>query len=312
MVLLTFFWDQPGQQSLNRSVKEHMSRTILVTGATGNIGGLVVPALISRGAKVRVLARNPEKAGRFRELGAEIAEGDFSHQAALDKAAQGVDAILAITPAGPEAKQQGDKLLGAAKKSGSPYYVRLSAIGAAPDAPTDNGRLHFASDDAVIQSGLPYTLLRPHYFMQNLMMATESIRSQGRFYLGMGSGKLGMIDVRDIADSAVECLLSDNHVGKVYTPTGPESIDFYQVANILSAGLDKTVEYVPIPIEAVGEAIRTAGWGEWGAQVMMDYSRAYSEGWGDFTNDHVEILTGHQARSFQDFFDQIWVSMLTV
>ena len=55
--------------------------------------------------------------------------------------------------------------------------------------------------------------------------------------------------------------------------------------------MDKPVTYVPISIEAVGEAIRNAGWGEWGANVMMDYSKAYAEGWGEFTNDDVEIIT---------------------
>ena len=60
-----------------------------------------------------------------------------------------------------------------------------------------------------------------------------------------------------------------------------------------------------MPIEAVGKAILDAGWGEWGAEVMMDYSRAYSEGWGDFTNDDVEHLTGNKPRSFQNFFDEV-------
>ena len=77
------------------------------------------------------------------------------------------------------------------------------------------------------------------------------------------------------------------------------------MAAIISKGLNKTVEYVPIPIKTVGDVILNAGWGGWASQVMMDYSKAYSEGWGDFTNDHVEAITGKPSRSFHHFFDEV-------
>jgi len=287
-----------------------MSKLILVTGATGNIGGLIVPQLVNQGARVRVVVRDRMKAKSLEDLGVEVFEGDFNDQQALEKAANGIDAVMAITPAGPEAVRQGTSLLTAVLNTGRPYYVRLSAIGAAPDAPTDNGRLHFQSDDAVMKSGLPYTILRPHYFMQNLFMNLPTIKAEGKLYLGMGNGKLGMIDVRDIADSCVSVLLSDQHEGKIYTPTGPESITFGEATEIISKGLEKKVDYISIPIEAVGQAILDAGWGEWGAQVMMDYSRAYSEGWGDFTTPDVESITGKAPRSFQQFYDEVLSTVL--
>ena len=282
-----------------------MEKTILVTGATGNIGSYVIPQLLEGGATVRALVRNVSKASGLAEAGVKLFEGDFSNQEKVNKAASGTDAILAITPAGPEAVAQGKVLLNAAVDSGSPYYVRLSAIGAAVDAPTENGRLHFQSDDALIKSGLPYTILRPHYFMQNLLGSVETIKADGNMYWGMGDGKLGMIDVRDIANCCASLLLGTGHEGKIYTPTGPETISFHDIADIISRGLDKDIKYVPISIEAVGEAIRKAGWGEWGANVMMDYSRAYAEGWGEFTNDDVEIITGNKPGGFQQFFDEV-------
>ena len=282
-----------------------MEKTILVTGATGNIGSYVIPQLLEGGATVRALVRNVSKASGLAEAGVDLFEGDFSNQEKVNQAASGTDAILAITPAGPEAVAQGKVLLNAALDSGSPYYVRLSAIGAAMDAPTENGRLHFQSDDALIKSGLPYTILRPHYFMQNLFGSVETIKADGNMYWGMGDGKLGMIDVRDIANCCASLLLGTGHEGKIYTPTGPDTISFQNIADIISRGLDKNIKYVPISIEAVGEAIRQAGWGDWGANVMMDYSRAYAEGWGEFTNDDVEIITGNKPGSFQQFFDEV-------
>lgn len=283
-----------------------MKKTILVTGATGNIGSLIVPQLIDGGARVKVLVRNKAKAEHYANMGVELIEGDFNNEVALNEAAKGVDALLAITPPGPEAVAQGANLLKAAMNSGSPHYVRISAIGAAADAPTENGKLHHESDTALMESGLTYTILRPHYFMQNFFASVDAIKNDGNIYAGMGDGKMGTIDVRDIADSAAAILLQGGHENKIYTPTGPSSISFYDAASIMSGVLDKTVTYVPVPIEAVGEAILKAGWGEWGAQVMMDYSLAYSKGWGDFANDDVKIITGNDARSFENFVKEVY------
>ena len=155
-----------------------MNKKILVTGATGNIAGFVIPQLLQAGATVHAYVRDTNKASHLAEQGAILFEGDFSNQEALNNAAEGVDSILAITPAGAEAVAQGEVVLNAALNSGSPFYVRLSAIGAAEDAPTANGRLHYATDQAVINSGLTYTLLRPHYFMQNLFANVESIAAE--------------------------------------------------------------------------------------------------------------------------------------
>lgn len=282
-----------------------MTQTVLITGATGNIGSLVIPQLLGKGINVRAYVRDAQKASYLADQGVELHLGDFSNQDALNKAAMGVDTILAITPPNPMAVEQGKVILNAALNAGNPNYVRMSAIGAAEDAPTENGKLHYASDKALMESGLNYTILRPHFFMQNLFASTETIISEGNMYMGMGEGSLGMIDVRDIADCAVSIILNGGHQGKIYTPTGPESIPFNKVAEIISNGLDKTVNYIPVPLEAVRQAIIDAGWGEWGAQVMVDYSKAYSEGWGDFINNDVETITGQKPRSFMQFNNEV-------
>lgn len=287
-----------------------MSKKILVTGATGNIARGVIPALVQGGASVRAYVRAPAKASNLEKMGVELAHGDFSKRDALNRAAEGVDAILAITPAGPDAAVQGEAVLNAALNSGSPYYVRISAIGAAPDAPTENGRLHYQSDELLISSGLPYTILRPHFFMQNLFGSVETINADGNMFWGMGDGKLGLIDVRDIVDCVVSLLLKGGHDNKVFTPTGPESISFHDMARIISSSLGKPVNYIPVSLDTVRDAILGLGWGEWGARIMVDYSRAYSENWGDFVNSDAETIIGHKSRSFQNFMDEVLVHAL--
>jgi len=238
-------------------------------------------------------------------------EGDFDDREKLGSNLEGADSVLAITPPNSNAVEQGTNILQAAKDASVSFYLRMSAIGAAADAPTDNGKLHFQSDQEVINSGITYTILRPHFFMQNMFMTVDSIKGEGNFYLGMGEGKLGMIDVRDIADCCVSILVNGGHDNKVYTPTGADSIPFTKAAEIIGIAIGKEVTYVPVSSDAVRQAILDAGWGEWGAQIMVDYSNAYASGWGDFTNNDVETITGKKSRSFQQFVDEVFSHALT-
>jgi uncharacterized protein YbjT (DUF2867 family) len=282
-----------------------MSKKVLVTGATGNIASLVIPQLIQAGLEVNAYIHDAAKGAQLTDQGVKVFVGEFTDQEKMNEAATGVDAVLAITPPNPDAVAQGEVILRAAQNAGSPYYVRISAIGAAADAPTENGKLHYVSDQDLIDSGLTYTILRPHFFMQNLFGSVDGINSDGNIYLGMGEGSLGMVDVRDIADSAASLLINGGHDNKIYTLTGPESMQFGKAATILSESTGKQINYVSVPLEAVREAILGMGWGDWGAQIMVDYSKAYAEGWGDFTNNDVESITGNKSRSFKQFSDDM-------
>lgn len=282
-----------------------MTKKILVTGATGNIAGIVIPQLVAKGILVNAFVRNKANAEKIKLPGVEIFEGDYSNQDSLNSAAKGTDAVLSITAANSNAVNQASAILKAAELAGTEFILRISAIGAAKDAPTANGRLHFETDTEIMSSGLKYTILRPHFFMQNVFMSVPTIIEQGNIYWAMGDGRLGLVDVRDIADCAVNIIINRGHDGKIYTPTGPESIDFTKIAAIISEKLGKQVNYVNVTFEAVGKAITDMGLDKWFASVMVDYSKAYSQNWGNYTTGDVENITGHKARSFAQFFDEV-------
>ena len=109
------------------------------------------------------------------------------------------------------------------------------------------------------------------------------------------------------ADACVSLIVNGGHENKIYQPNGPASITFSEIAKIISEGIGKPVNYIAIPVEGVGDAIRKAGMGDWFAGLMTDYSRAYSEGWGDLKNNDFETITGKQQRSFQHFFDEVMI-----
>ena len=153
------------------------------------------------GADVRALTRDESKAQGLKDAGIEVVVGDLEKPDTLDAAFRGVDKVLLITPPNPNQVIQTKNGIEAAKRTGSPFIVRLSA-GAVRDMPGALPRIsgqHAETDPMLMASGLPYNIIRPHFYMQNTMMAADSVASEGTVYMAMKSGNLGMIDVRDIA-----------------------------------------------------------------------------------------------------------------
>lgn len=274
------------------------SEKVLVTGATGNVGSLLVPALVQSGVAVRALVRDEAKAEPLRYSGVEVAIGDLDQPETLTEAVKGVDSVFLITWNGPTAEQQAKNVIDEAGKAGRPHIVRLSAFG------PEGSRLikqHQAVDAALVASGLPYTFLKPTFFMQNVMMAAQTVAADGAIYMPFKDGKVGMIDVRDVAGAAHAVLTSAGHSGTGYILTGPESISFHDAAQALSQSLGKEVSYIDVPLEAAKESMVGMGFPEWIVDGYLELFEGFAVNWGDRTTRAVEELTGHPARSFSQF-----------
>ena len=277
-----------------------MSRKIkvLVTGATGNTGSLLVPALLRAGVDVRILVRDEAKAKPLKDLGAEVVLGDLDKPETILPAVKNVDKIYLLTWNGETQLQQAINVIDAAKKSGNPHIVRHSMWG------SENSRIikqGYKIEEILKESGLPWTILKPTFYMQNTMMAAQTISSDGVIYWDMKDGKLGMIDVRDIADAAFAVITGKGHEGKEYILTGPEAISFNDVAKIFSNVLDTEIKYVSVPGEAALQSMVGMGLPEWIAKGYVELSEGFSENFANSTTRNVEILTGHPSRSFEQF-----------
>jgi uncharacterized protein YbjT (DUF2867 family) len=275
---------------------------ILITGATGNVGSAVLDILSSTDANLRALLHDEPKAQSLRDRGVEAILGDFLEPESLAPALEGVGTVLLITPIHPEQVRQAANVIEAARDSDNdPRIVRLSVAQASHEAPTKNSRQHAQIEEELISSGLPYTLLRPTTFMQNTLATARAVASEGRIYQPFKDGKLGMIDARDMGKVAAKVLTEEGHEGKTYTLTGPAAISFYEIAEMLSEVLGKKVDYVPISLEKAKEAMLGMGLSEWKAEVLIEYARAHSQGYSNFTTEDVEQLTGHPATSYREF-----------
>ncbi len=278
-----------------------MSKTILITGATGNISSNIINLLRGSRNRLSALVRNPAKAKELERAGAELRVGDLEKPWTLGAAFEGADIVWLLTPPGPRAPEQSSNALWAARNAGVKHVVRLSAIGAAHDAPTINGRLHGLSDAELIASGVPYTIIKPHFFMQNLLMATESIGTQGAIYLPLAESRMGLIDTRDIAEFAALVLTTTGHEGKSYTLTGPASITMHEVATALGNAIGKQVRYEPVTLEAARQSMVQTGMDEWTVNLLCDYYAAYSTNWGDLVTDDFQRVVGKAPRSIAGF-----------
>ena len=278
-----------------------MSRTVLVTGATGTVSTALLNALQGADVRLKALVRDASRANDIR--GAEVFAGDLDDPGSLLPAFEGVHDLWLLVPNGPRAPENNMNALWAARQAGVERVVRLSVVGAAPDAPNRSGRLHALSDRETERCDMGWTILRPHWFMQNLLNEAGDIAATGTFALNMAASRIGMIDARDIAACAARVLLDgpDRHHGRTYTLTGPRSLTFDEVAGELGRALGRPVRYLPVGDDAKRGTLLGYGVPRWIVDMLEEYARAYSSGWGDFTIGTVTELLGRPPRDVAEF-----------
>jgi uncharacterized protein YbjT (DUF2867 family) len=277
---------------------------ILITGATGRIGGATLKYLSSRGMALRALIRSPEKAASVAAPGVETVIGDFAEPHSLDAALEAVDAALLVSPLDPRQVELQGHFIEAAKRTGHIHIVKVSGLGTALDSPVRSGRWHAEIEQHLEDSGLPFTHLRPPFFMQNILRFAPMIRANGEFVGALQQGKVSMIDVHDIAAVAGTILTTSGHAGKAYVLTGPEALSYQEIAERISAILGRKVTYNDMPLEAMRERLRASGMPEWHVEIQIDFSTALSAGQAATVTDTVAAVTGRQPRTFEQFFQE--------
>ena len=231
-----------------------MSETV-VFGATGAVGSHVLRELVGRGAAVRAFTRDP---GRL-PGGVEPARGDLDDAATVRAALDGADRVLLCTPNDPRQVERETGVIDAAVAAGVTRLVKISAVVARPGSPSAFADAHGRIEEHLRASGLPSVVLRPGFYMSNLLAAAATIRDTGRFFLPGADAKVAMTDPRDVAAVAAAVLTGDGHEGRTYTVTGPAALTCAEVAVELSAALRRPVEYVGVPDEVARAAMRDAG-----------------------------------------------------
>jgi uncharacterized protein YbjT (DUF2867 family) len=275
---------------------------ILITGGTGTIGSYLTQLLAERGVRVRLLVRNPERAAAARKAGFALAQGDLTDPASLNRAMDGADRILLLSSPEDRQRELHANAIRSAKSVGVRHIVRVSAFGADPSGPTLLARSHGECEQELEASGLAYTHVRPHSFMQNFFGYLGTIHAYGIFYGCMKDGKIAMVDARDIASVCAECLTGTGHEGRTYVVTGPEAISMGEAAQALSSACGEPIHYVDLPPEQFERGARDSGMPAWLAHDLAWLcSNVFAAGLGAEITGTVAEVTGKAPLRFADF-----------
>jgi uncharacterized protein YbjT (DUF2867 family) len=255
---------------------------ILVTGATGTIGGHVARLLTDRGVAFRGMSRNDLPNG---------VRADFTDPESLATAVAGVEAVFLVTVPPVPSADHDIALVTAARAAGVRKIVKLSAI-------TTVGGWHVAAEEAIAASGLAWTVLRPPSFASNFLQYRALIEASDPLPNVFGAARQPVVDPRDVAAVAVEALLDSAHDGRRYDVTGPELRTFDDQAAILERVLGRPVKTVDVdlrgqlasfgmPPEAIEQVSAGAGWA--------------AAGGAEYVTEHVSRILGRPASTFEQW-----------
>jgi uncharacterized protein YbjT (DUF2867 family) len=273
---------------------------ILVTGATGNVGGGVLAQLVEARQAVRALARDPAKLGG---RGVEVVRGDLGKPETLDAAFAGADKVFLMCAGGDMTALAGNGVA-AAKRAGVKHLVFLSSTSAKEGNETILGGWHRAAEVLVEESGIAHTLLRPGAFASNVLRWIGSIKAQGAVFLPTGDGKISPIDPDDIAAVAVHVLTTAGHEGKTYDLTGPEALSNAELVAKIGGAVGRPLRFVDVSDATAREGMEKAGMPEPFIAAILQMSAQVRAGRGGTVMDTVERLLGRKARTFDQWLER--------
>jgi uncharacterized protein YbjT (DUF2867 family) len=274
---------------------------ILITGATGNTGREVSRLLKDAGIAFKAMARSQQSQALLEEQGIETLHGDFDDPVSLQSALKGISRAYLVCTPDEKIVERELSFIKAAKAAGVGHIVKLSALMSAPDGPTPNHRAHGQIEDALVASGMVYTIIRPHGFFQTVyFMSKPLMDAQGIISYPAGSGRASHVDLRDVAAVAYLALTADGHENKKYDVTGPQAVSFAEMAEAFSKAMKKAIHYIPGDEGSMIGFLRMAGVAEQSIEHVIGVFRLMREGKIAFVTETLSEL-GIEPRTLEDF-----------
>ncbi|QFY60538.1 SDR family oxidoreductase [Rhizobium grahamii] len=285
-----------------------MSETILITGAAGQLGQRVIHHLLETykvpAASLIAASRDPSKLASLSAKGVVTRAADFDDPATLETAFKGADRLLiistdALAVPGQRLKQH-TAAVEAAAKAGVKHiaYTSMpspdkSLVTFAPD--------HLGTENAVKASGLPYTIVRNAWYMDNYLHGMPHNLQGGSWYTSSGDGKISNISREDCAIAIAAALASGTAESATYTVTGSESLNADEIAAIIADAVGKPLKAVQVSDEQLGQGIRGAGLPGFVADMLVSADANIRAGNFDIVTTDFTKLTGKQPETLKDF-----------
>lgn len=275
---------------------------IVVTGATGHLGTLVVEGLLRKVPASEIVAavRSPEKAADLAARGVQVRKADYSDPSSLVQAFAGADKVLLIS--GSEVGRrvaQHTAVVEAAKAAGVSHLLYTSILGA------DTTKLllaaeHKATEQVIRDSGIPFTFLRNGWYTENYAATVAQALETGSFAGSAGTGALGAAPRADYADAAVAALTTEGHEGKAYELAADEAWSYADFAAELATATGKPVSYQDVPADQHLRILVGAGVPEGFAGILVDADRGIAEGELADDSHDLRTLAGHPTTPLRE------------
>lgn len=233
--------------------------TILVTGATGSLGRLIIESLLERGAAAGDIVAGVRDLTKAEGLGVRAVRLDYDDPASVAAAMDGVDSVMLVS--GSEVGRrvaQHTAVVDAAKAADVTKLVYTSA----PKATTSDLVLapeHKATEEAIVASGVPAVILRNNWYTENYVRDLAAAAETGVLASGAGDGRVASASRKDFADAAAVVLLEDGHIGEVYELGGDVAWDYRDLAAAFTEVTGREVEYTPLSFDDQVAALRGFG-----------------------------------------------------
>ncbi len=272
--------------------------SIAVTGATGQFGRIVIEELKKRGRTPIAIARDHSKAS---DLGVETRKGDYDVAADWPAALAGIDTLLLVSGSeiGKRAVQH-RTVIDAAKAAGVKRIVYTSLLGA-DRSKVSLAAEHLETEAALRASGIPFTILRNGWYLENHESAVRSAVQHGAVIGSAGEGRFSSASRRDFADAAVAALLSDDLVGQTIELAGDGSFTLAELAAEISRQSGRTIPYVEMKEADYAAALEKAGLPAGFAAALASFDTAAAGGSLHATDRSLSRLIGRPTTSLKDF-----------
>ncbi|WP_275783367.1 SDR family oxidoreductase [Pararhizobium gei] len=287
-----------------------MSETLLVTGAAGQLGRLVLDGLLASGkispASIVATSRDTAKLADYAAKGVQTRPADFDDAASLEAAFLGANRILiistdALDEPGKRLRQH-KAAVAAAEKAGAKHILYTSMPSPETSAVTFAGD-HLGTENAIKATGIPYTILRNGWYMENLFMALPHALASGQWYSAAGNGELAHIARADIAKAIVGALLSDATESATYTLTGETKHTTDEVAALVSQATGKPLEVVHVTDEQLAGGLKAAGLPEGFIPVIVSFDTNTREGHISMVTADAAKLSGQTLTTLESFLE---------